>query len=245
LSARFAGGMLGRTREHANPGRIGSRCLPATTSTRNHRVPPVTPDHPPPARESAPSTDPPAGAVTVLLQRAAAGDADAVDRVFALTYGELQRLAHLVRRTTPGAPASTLSSTALVHEAYLKLVPAADREWRGRAHFFALAARAMRQVLVGAARARLAAKRGGDALPVTLDEAVVAGPLRPERLLALDEALDHLAALDARQARVVECRYFAGLTAEETAALLEVSVPTVKRDWRSARAWLVAELGDA
>ncbi|GJG85301.1 DNA-directed RNA polymerase sigma-70 factor [Gemmatimonadetes bacterium T265] len=190
--------------------------------------------------------DLPPGTLTVLLRQAADGDARALDRVFALTYAELHRLAHLVRRGTPGAPAATLSSTALVHEAYLKLVPAADREWRGRAHFFALAARAMRQVLVSAARARLAAKRGGDdVFPVTLDEGAVAAPPRPERLLALDEALDRLAALDARQARVVECRYFAGLTAEETADLLGVSVQTVHRDWRSARAWMARELGDA
>jgi RNA polymerase sigma factor (TIGR02999 family) len=189
---------------------------------------------------------PSAGSVSVLLQRAAAGDERALDRVVDLTYAELRRLARMVRRGTPGAPGATLSSTALVHEAYLKLVPAAEREWRGRAHFFALAARAMRQVLVSAARTRLAVKRGGDgALPVTLDEGSVAAPLRPERLLALDEALDRLAALDARQARVVECRYFAGLTAEETADLLGVSVPTITRDWRSARAWLAAELGDA
>jgi RNA polymerase sigma factor (TIGR02999 family) len=182
--------------------------------------------------------------VTDLLRRAEAGEAGAMGEVFARTYAELRRLAHLRPALHPRRVRQHASSTALVHEAYLKLVPAAEREWRGRAHFFALAARAMRQVLVDAARARLAARRGGgDALPVTLDE-TVAGPMRPERLLALDEALDRLAALDARQARVVECRYFAGLTAEETAAVLGVSVPTVTRDWRSARSWLLVELGD-
>lgn len=188
----------------------------------------------------------PPGPVTVLLRQAAEGDEHALDRVFALTYAELRRRARLVRRATPGAPDATLSSTALVHEVYLKLVPAAEREWHGRAHFFAVAARAIRQVLVSAARARLAAKRGGGgAFAVSLDEGAMAAPLRPERLLALDEALERLATLDARQARVVECRYFAGLTAEETADLLGVSVPTITRDWRSARAWLATELEDA
>jgi RNA polymerase sigma factor (TIGR02999 family) len=187
------------------------------------------------------------GPVTALLQAHHAGDAHALERVYALVYEHLRAVARaqLRREGRVRAGGHTLSTTALVHEAYLKLVPAAEREWRGRAHFFALAARAMRQVLVDAARVRLAARRGGgDALPVTLDE-TVAGPMRPERLLALDEALDRLATLDARQARVVECRYFAGLTAEETAAVLGVSVPTVTRDWRSARSWLLVELGDA
>lgn len=199
-----------------------------------------------PNAPSDPSPDGASGTISLLLERAAAGDERALDRVFALTYTELHRLARLVRRATPGAPGATLSSTALVHEAYLKLVPAAEREWRGRAHFFALAARAMRQVLVSAARARLAAKRGGDdEVPVTLDESALSAPPRPERLLALDEALDRLAALNPRQAQIVECRYFAGLTAEETADLLGVSEPTVHRDWRSARAWLAGELDDA
>ncbi|GJG86789.1 DNA-directed RNA polymerase sigma-70 factor [Gemmatimonadetes bacterium T265] len=202
-----------------------------------HAVPPGP--RPPGALPPGPALP---GTVTTLLREAGAGDAQALDRVFAAVYAELRRLARLVRRGQPGA---TLSSTALVHEAYLKLVPAADQEWRGRAHFFALAARAMRQVLVDAARARLRAKRGGGAQLVTLDGAAAAAPLRPEHLIALDAALERLAALEPRHARVVECRYFAGLTAEETAALLDVSVPTVNRDWRAARAWLAAELGDA
>jgi len=208
-------------------------------------APHETPGDPPGDPPGETPRDTPTGPVTILLQRAAEGDARAIDEVFAMTYAELQRLARLVRRPSAGGSGATLSSTALVHEAYLKLIPSADREWRGRAHFFALAARAMRQVLVGAARARLAVKRGGDALPVTLDEVAMAAPLRPDHLLALDEALTRLAALDPRQARVVECRYFAGLTEPETAALLGVSVPTVTRDWRSARAWLAGELRDA
>ncbi|GJG85770.1 extracytoplasmic sigma factor ECF [Gemmatimonadetes bacterium T265] len=194
---------------------------------------------------TAPADGGPPGTVTALLNEAGAGDAEALDAVFALVYEELRRLAHWVRRARAGA---TLSSTALVHEAYLKLVPGGAVEWRSRAHFFAVAARAMRQVLVDAARQRLAAKRNADLL-VTLDDHAIAGavaaPLRPERLVALDEALDRLAAADPRQARVIEYRFFAGLSVEETAAVLGVSAPTVKRDWRVARAWIAAQLGDA
>jgi RNA polymerase sigma factor (TIGR02999 family) len=184
----------------------------------------------------------PPGAVTALLRRAGAGEPQAADQLFALVYDELRRLADAVRR---GRAGDTLSSTALVHEAYLRLVPAAGRAPHDRAHFFALAARAMRHVLVDAARERLAAKRGGGGPLVTLDEGAAAVPAPDARLVALDEALRRLAALDARQARVVEYRYFAGLTAEEAGLLLGVSAPTVKRDWRAARAWLAAGLDDA
>ena len=137
-----------------------------------------------------------------------------------------------------------MSATALVHEAYLKLIPSADLEFRDRAHFLAVAARAMRQVLVGAARQRLAKKRGGDDWIVALNDRddIPAETARPERLLALDAALERLAALDPRQAAIVEYRFFAGLTVEEAAAVLGLSEPTVKRDWRAARAWIASEL---
>jgi RNA polymerase sigma factor (TIGR02999 family) len=182
----------------------------------------------------------PDGAITGLLRAASAGDASALDRLLPVVYDELRRLAHRVRA---GRSGETLRTTALVHEAYLKLVPSADLDWQSRAHFFAVTARAMRQVLVGAARERLAAKRGGGEWAVTLDEVAQVAPVRAERMLALDEALARLAALDERQARIVECRFFTGLTVEETAAVLGLSTPTVKRDWRAARAWIAAELG--
>jgi RNA polymerase sigma factor (TIGR02999 family) len=184
----------------------------------------------------------PADTTALLLAAARAGDAAAFDRLFARVYDELARVARRVRRSSDS---ETLDTTALVHEVYLKLLPAA-RDGRvavhDRSHFFGMAARAMRQVLVNAAEARVAAKRGGRAAAVPLDEVPVAAPVRPEHLLALDEALERLAALDARQAQVVEARVFGGLTAEETAEALGVSVPTVQRDWRSARAWLARAL---
>jgi RNA polymerase sigma factor (TIGR02999 family) len=186
-----------------------------------------------------PTPEPPAGELTALLHAASAGDAQAFDRAFARVYDELYRLAGRVRG---GRASDTLGATALVHEAYLKLAPAAQPAWEGRRHFLRVAARAMRQVLVGVARERVASKRGGGDLAVTLDEGAHAAPVRAAELLALDEALTHLAALDERQARVVELRYFAGLTSEETAEVLDVSVPTVQRDWRAARAWLAVEL---
>jgi RNA polymerase sigma factor (TIGR02999 family) len=165
-----------------------------------------------------------------------------LDQLFGRVYDELRRLAHQVRG---GRAGETLNTTALVHEAWLKLANADALHLKDRAHFFAVAARAMRQVVVDAARKQLAEKRGGDAtMDVTLDEAMYAGPLRPARLVALDDALARLGALDPRRARVVEHRIFAGLTADETSALLGVSRPTVERDWRAARAWLAAELGD-
>lgn len=181
----------------------------------------------------------------VLLVAARAGDTAAFDRLFARVYDELARVAHRVRRRS--GDGETLDTTALVHETYLKLLPAhrGDRAWHDRAHFLAIAACAMRQVLVNAAHARLAEKRGGGAVGVPIDDVAVAAPVRPEHLIALDEALAQLAVLDARQARVVEARVFAGLTAEETAEVLGVSVPTVQRDWRAARAWLARALGSA
>lgn len=177
----------------------------------------------------------------VLLAAARAGDAGAFDQVFARVYRELAQVAHRVRRRSDS---DTLDTTALVHETYLKMVPAraGSAAWNDRAHFLAIAARAMRQVLVNAAHARQAEKRGSGAGNLALDDVAVAAPVRPEHLIALDEALVQLAALDARQARVVEARIFAGLTAEETAEVLQVSVPTVHRDWRAARAWLARAL---
>ena len=177
--------------------------------------------------------------VTRLLHAASRGEPDALDEVFPLVYGELQRLARKVRS---GRAGDTLNTTALVHEAYLKLVRTDDVAWNGRQHFFRVAARAMRQVLVRDATRRRTAKRGGGQVAVSLDEALHGGTMADDDVLALDEALGRLEALDARQAAVVEIRFFTGLTLEETAQALDVSVPTVSRDWRMARAWLARAL---
>lgn len=215
---------------------------PQTPAEPSHGDVDTAPDHvptaPDPADDGAPDAFEP-GEVTELLRAASAGDAASFDRAFSRVYDELHRLARQVR---VGRASDTLGATALVHEAYLKLLPSLGTDWEGRRHFLRVAARAMRQVLVGAARERMAEKRGGGEFSVTLDEAAHATPVRADALLALDEALERLAQLDARQARVVELRYFAGLTAEETADVLGISTPTVQRDWRAARAWLGVQL---
>ncbi|MGE0552990.1 MAG: ECF-type sigma factor [Gemmatimonadales bacterium] len=164
-----------------------------------------------------------------------------LDGQFALIYGELKRLAHSLRQ---GRAGETLDTTALVHEAYLKLAGSETFKLKNRGHFFAVAARAMRQILVDTARRRMALKRGEAAPMVTLDEALHAGELAPAQLLTLNDALTRLEQIDPRRARVVEHRIFAGLSAEETAEVLGVSRPTVDRAWRAARAWLAVEIGD-
>jgi len=188
------------------------------------------------------SANRPPESVTALLHAAAGGDRAVLDALFPHVYHELRGLASKVRR---GSAGDTLCTTALVNEAYLKLVPSADIDWQSRAHFFGVAARAMRQIVIDAARKRTREKRGGaeSAWAVTFDESLHAAPVRASELLALDEALERLAALDERQARVVEHRFFAGLSVPETAAVLGVSEATVHRDWRAARAWLRCELG--
>jgi RNA polymerase sigma factor (TIGR02999 family) len=168
-----------------------------------------------------------------LLRGAREGDKEALDALFALAYDELRRIARRVR----GGRNETLSTTALVHEAYLKLlpsgVPASDA-----AHFKLLIGRAMREVLIDGARRRHAGKRGGTDIAVTLDEDLQAAPLKAAELLELHSALEDLQRVDPRRAAVVECRFFGGLDVEETAAALDLSTATVKRDWRVARAWL-------
>lgn len=179
-----------------------------------------------------------AGEVTALLRRWRSGDAEAEAELAPLLYGELKRIAR--RHLRGERPAHTLQPTALVHEAYLRL---SDRrgQFVDRVHFFAAAARAMRGVLVDHARARRAEKRGGGAVRLTLDDRDLAAPPPPD-LLDLDNALTKLARFDARKARIVELRYFAGLSTEEIAAALEIGVATVGRDARRASAWLAAEL---
>ena len=165
------------------------------------------------------------------------------EKLFTPVYSELKRLAHSIRA---GHAGETLNTTSLVHEAYLKLSSARTLELRSRTHFFAVAARAMRQILVDTARAQMAQKRGGGQAPfVTFDESQHLDPMRPAQVIALDEALARLEAIDPRRAQVVEQRLFAGLTSEETSQLLGISKPTVDRDWRAARAWLAVELGKA
>jgi len=182
--------------------------------------------------------------VTGLLQAWALGDQTALDELLPLVYDDLRRQARRLMRSQPAG--HTLQTTALVHEAYLRLVGQSAVEWNGRAHFFGVAAKAMRSILVDHARARGAAKRGGSARAVTLDDAAgVAGPQASVDVLALDDALGRLAELDARKSKLVELRYFGGLGIEETAAVLGVSPATVKREWTTARAWLRRELSVA
>ncbi len=187
---------------------------------------------------------PPVGEVTVHLRAWASGDVSGFDALVPLVYEELRRLAHQqLRRERAG---HTLDTSGLVHEAYVRLVRLDRIEWQDRAHFLALAAQAMRRVLINYAEARRTQKRGGGQHPLSLDATplqVAAGQaLSLDDLLALDTAMTRLAALDGRQSRVVECRFFGGMTVEETAAVLDVSPATVKRDWTVARAWLNREL---
>ncbi len=141
-------------------------------------------------------------------------------------------------------PGRTIQTTALVHEAYLKLIDISNVDWQHRAHFFAVSAQIMRHILLDRARRRVAAKRGGSAARMNLDEVADIGSGRARELIALDDALNALAKVDPRKARVIEMRFFAGLSVEETAEVLGVSSDTVKRDWKLARAWLLAELGE-
>lgn len=179
--------------------------------------------------------------VTQLLVAWGAGDAGAFERLVPLVYTELHRLAHHYRRGERPEH-HTLQTTALVNEAYLRLVDCQQVAWQNRTQFFALSARLMRRVLVDAARARSSRKRGGEVVHVMLDDSAVMSPERDDALLALDEALERLAALDERKSRVVELRYFGGLSVDETAGLLQVSAKTVARDWTMAKLWLLREL---
>jgi RNA polymerase sigma factor (TIGR02999 family) len=178
--------------------------------------------------------------VTQLLRAWGAGDPEALDRLTPLVYDELHRRAHWhMARERPG---QTLQTTALVNEAYLRLVDLRSVDWRDRTHFFALASRLIRRVLIDAARARGSLKRGGGAGETTFDEALTVSHEPPTDVVALDEALNALAAFDERKARVIELRFFGGLSVEETADVLNVSGETVKRDWKLAKAWLKREL---
>lgn len=180
--------------------------------------------------------------VTELLLASQEGSPGAVDRLLPLVYDELKALAAGYLRAERAE--HTLQTTGLVHEAYLRLVDQRRTTWQNRAHFFGIAAQAMRRILVDHARRRRARKRDGG-IPVTLDDNLGGPSNDAEELLAVDAALARLQTLDPRQARLVELRYFAGFTIEETAEALQISPATVKRDWLSAKAWLQRELGSS
>jgi RNA polymerase sigma-70 factor (ECF subfamily) len=185
-------------------------------------------------------SDPLSHNITHLLKEWSDGDERALDRLTPLVYEELrQQAARYLRHERPG---HTLQTTALINEAYLRLIDVKEVDWQSRKHFFAIAANLMRRVLVDHARRRDAEKRGGDNIRLTLDDtlAVASGP--DVDLLAIDEALERLSVIDGQQARVVELRFFSGLSVEETAAALGISPKTVKRDWSVARAWLRREI---
>jgi RNA polymerase sigma factor (TIGR02999 family) len=184
--------------------------------------------------------EPPSQTVSQLLQRWSDGDSEALDQLAPMVYGELRLMARrYMRRQASG---HTLQTTALIHEAYLRLVGQEEKRWENRAHFFGVAAQAMRHILVDYARARNMDKRGGGAQRVSLDEALTVGPAPEADLVALDDALTALAKLDARQSQIVELRFFGGLTEEEIGEVLKVSARTVRSDWRLARLWLLREL---
>jgi RNA polymerase sigma factor (TIGR02999 family) len=194
--------------------------------------------------EPSPSPEDPE-AITEALGALRKGAPDAMDRLAPLVYEQLRHIAHRQLRAEPVG--HTLSTTALVHEAYLKLVDQTRAEWQDRGHFFAVASGAMRRILVDYARRYRAARRGGGedgapVRPISLDNTEIPAAERADALVALDEALERLGRLDERQARVVECRFFGGLSEAETAAALGISQRTVAREWVTARGWLYQEL---
>jgi RNA polymerase sigma factor (TIGR02999 family) len=185
-------------------------------------------------------TQPPTDELTQLLIAWSDGDRAALDKLTPLVYEELRRLAHhYMSRERPG---HTLQTTALVNEAYLRLVNRKGVHWQNRAHFFAIAAQCMRSILVDHARSLAYAKRGGGATKIALDEATIVSQERGAEVVALDEALLALAEIDRKQSRIVELRYFGGLTIEETAEVLDLSPATIKREWSTAKAWLYHQL---
>jgi RNA polymerase sigma factor (TIGR02999 family) len=178
--------------------------------------------------------------VTQLLVEWGKGDEAALDQLMPLVYAELRRMARRYMGTQN--PGHTLQATALIHEAYVRLIGDSDKQWVNRAHFFGVAGSSMRHILVDHARALRTAKRGGPRSVLPLEDAAVVSGERREQIIALDDALTDLAKLNPRQSRVIELRYFGGLSVEETAEAIHVSPETVMRDWRAAKAWLYKEL---
>lgn len=187
-----------------------------------------------------PDDDVPAGGITDLLMAWRDGDESALEQLVPLVHAELRRLARRHMRGERGG--HTLQTTALVNEAYLRLIDLSRVRWQDRGHFFAMASRLMRRILVDHARTRRMQKRGGGLRPVPLDEAFAVAVERGADVVAIDDALEALAAVDTRKAQVVEMRYYGGLSVAETALALSVSVETVARDWRIAKMWLLREL---
>lgn len=191
-------------------------------------------------------SDPQQGTVTRLLEELQAGHRSAFDQLLPLVYDELHRAAERQRRRWEGD--ETLNTTALVHEAYLRLVDQSAPHWESRAHFLAVASKAMRQILINYAKRRSAAKRGGGGRPVPLHEIETTlkggepAEARDEALAALDDSLQRLESIDTRQCRIVECRFFGGMTIQDTAEALGVSPVTVKRSWATAQAWLYRDI---
>jgi RNA polymerase sigma-70 factor (ECF subfamily) len=180
------------------------------------------------------------GEVTQLLQAWGKGDPQALDRLTPVVYEELRRMARrYVRRESPD---NSLQATALVHEAFLKLVDGSAAQWQDRAHFFAISARLMRRILVDAARTKDAAKRGGGAVRLEINESIDGTPMQSHQMVRLDDALEALAKFDERKAQVVELRFFGGLSVAETAEVLKISEQSVMRDWKLARVWLAREM---
>lgn len=178
--------------------------------------------------------------VTQMLHDWSKGDQKVLDRLIPIVYEELRRQAtRYLRRERPG---HTLQTTALIHEAYIRLIDQKSVRWQNRAHFFAISAQLMRRILVDHARSRQAAKRGGSDIKLPLEEAMIVSQGREVNLVALDEALERLAVIDPQQSRVVELRFFSGLSVEETAEVLGVSPRTITRDWNVAKAWLRREI---
>ena len=188
-------------------------------------------------------TEPSPKEITQLLLAWSHGQQAALDQLIPLVYDELHRIAK--RYISGERPGQTMQTTALVNEAYLRLIDSSCVQWQNRAHFFAIAAQLMRRILVDFARGRRSLKRGGAVKQVSLDEALVISPERGEDIVALDDALKVLASLDTRQSQVVELRFFGGLSLNETAEVLKVSEGTVRRDWSLAKAWLHRELSGA
>jgi len=178
--------------------------------------------------------------VTLLLSELQKGDQEAASKLMPLVYNELRRLASGYMRRERAE--HTLQATALVHEAYLKLVKQRSVNWQGKSHFFGIAAQLMRRILIDHARGHLREKRGGTQEAIPLNEELVFSPGQSAELIRLDEALERLAKLDARQSKIVELRFFGGLSVEETAEFLSISPKTVKRDWSMAKAWLLGEM---
>lgn len=180
--------------------------------------------------------------VTKLLDAWSGGDGEALAELIPLVYDELRRMARRYMQSQPSG--HTLQTTALIHEAYLKLADNKVKHFTNRSHFFAVAANAMRHILVDHARSRQSEKRGGGAQVIALDDAPIVSVERASEIVALDDALKNLSAIDERKSRVVELRYFGGLSVEETAEVLKVSPETIARDWRFAKTWLLRELSN-